>query len=55
MLAGHAGEVYSVGFSPDGTRVVSGSEDCLVKIWVVETGTEVRKDPGSCLRIRVVA
>jgi WD40 repeat protein len=40
-LTGHSGEVTSVAFSPDGTRVVSGSWDQLVKIWSSETGAEV--------------
>eukprot|EP00966_Prymnesium_polylepis_P111328 2574845-Prymnesium_polylepis.1 len=29
----HSGCVYSVGFSPDGTRIVSGSGDNSVKVW----------------------
>ena len=41
-MTGHSGVVCSVTFSPDGTRVVSGSEDHLVKIWDVETGAAVR-------------
>ena len=41
-LTGHSGEVRSVTFSPDGRRVVSGSDDYLVKIWDVETGAAVR-------------
>jgi len=32
-LPGHADEVYSVDWSPDGLRVASGSKDRLVKIW----------------------
>ena len=40
-LAGHSGTVWSVTFSLDGTRIVSGSDDKLVKIWDVETGDEV--------------
>ena len=40
-LTGHAGEVTSVAFSPDGTRVVSGSSDNLAVVWNVETGAEV--------------
>jgi WD40 repeat protein len=40
-LTGHTGWVQSVAFSRDGTRVVSGSRDNLVKIWNVETGVEV--------------
>jgi WD40 repeat protein len=40
-LTGHSRDVNSVAFSPDGTRVVSGSYDNLVKIWSSETGAEV--------------
>lgn len=40
-LKGHVWDVVSVAFSPDGTRVVSGSEldDNRVKIW--DASTEV--------------
>ncbi|EMD30672.1 hypothetical protein CERSUDRAFT_145846, partial [Gelatoporia subvermispora B] len=38
QMSGHAGEVYSVAFSPDGTRVVSGSWDRAVRIWDARTG-----------------
>ena len=40
-LGGHAGKVFSVAISADGKRFVSGSTDETVKIWDVETGTEV--------------
>ena len=40
-LAGHSFWVLSVAISADGMRVVSGSFDKTVKIWDVETGTEV--------------
>ena len=40
-LAGHSDEVNLVAISADGKRVVSGSKDTTVKIWDVETGTEV--------------
>ena len=36
--SGHSDWVSSVAFSPDGTKVVSGSEDRTVKIWNVESG-----------------
>ena len=29
----HSGEVYSVAFSPDGTKIVSGSRDGKIKVW----------------------
>jgi WD40 repeat protein len=40
-LTGHSGEVNSVAYSPDGTRVVSGSHDNTVMMWDVQTGMEV--------------
>ena len=42
-LTGHSKTVWSIAFSPDGNLIVSGSEDKLVKIWDVKTGTEVSK------------
>ena len=42
-LRGHTGAVRSVGFSPDGTRIVSGSEDKTIRIWDANTGDEVMK------------
>jgi len=45
-VVGHAGAVTSVAFSPDGTHIVTGSEDTLIKIWHVETGTVVRTLKG---------
>ncbi|CAE6488379.1 unnamed protein product [Rhizoctonia solani] len=34
-LKGHTEEVYSNMLSPDGARLVSGSEDCTIRIWVI--------------------
>jgi WD40 repeat protein len=41
VLAGHQGVVMSVQFSPDGTRVVTSSQDQTIRLWDVETGREV--------------
>ena len=38
LLSGHDGEVNSVAFSADGSKVVSGSEDKTVKIWSADNG-----------------
>jgi WD40 repeat protein len=42
-LRGHASFVTSVGFSPDGIRIVSGSYDKMIRIWDARTGEEVMK------------
>jgi WD40 repeat protein len=39
---GHTGQVRSVAFSPDGTRVLTGSSDETAKLWDAETGQEIR-------------
>ncbi|KAG8915462.1 hypothetical protein FRC02_004515, partial [Tulasnella sp. 418] len=42
VLHGHLGNVRSVAFSPDGSRIVSGSDDHSVRIWDTSTGSCVR-------------
>lgn len=38
LLKGHMGRVTSVGYSPDGSLIVSGSWDKTVRIWDTESG-----------------
>ncbi len=40
-LAGHAHEVSSVAFSPDGQHIVAGSMDGTAKVWDAATGQDV--------------
>ncbi|KAF8225961.1 hypothetical protein L208DRAFT_1407786, partial [Tricholoma matsutake] len=37
-LRGHEDTVFSVAFSPDGTRIVSGSFDKTIRVWDVAKG-----------------
>jgi WD40 repeat protein len=48
-LVGHREGVRVCAFSPDGQRMVSGSEDGTVRLWNPWTGQELRtlSDPGS--------
>jgi WD40 repeat protein len=38
LFTGHSSDVTSVCFSPDKSRIVSGSEDKNVRIWIAVTG-----------------
>ncbi|MGD1903539.1 MAG: AAA-like domain-containing protein [Geitlerinemataceae cyanobacterium] len=40
-LNGHSSSVLSANFSPDGTQIVSASDDQTVKVWDAETGEEL--------------
>ena len=37
-LKGHSYSVLSVAYSPDGTKIISGSGDKTIKIWEANTG-----------------
>jgi len=52
---GHSSWVYSVTFSPDGTRIVSGSSDYTIKLWDVATGREIRTFQGHSGSVASVA
>lgn len=38
IFRGHKGRINSVVLSEDGQHVVSGSDDCKVIVWEIETG-----------------
>ena len=46
ILAGHSRAVKSVAFSPDGSRIVSGSWDSTIRLWDAETGDAIGKLKG---------
>ena len=54
-LSGHTSSVCSVAFSPDGTRLASGSDDQTVKLWDVRSGELVRTLSGHTSSVRSVA
>jgi len=42
-LSGHSDDVNSVAWSPDGTKLASGSDDQTVRIWEAATGKQLRQ------------
>jgi WD40 repeat protein len=40
-ITGHVGDIYTIAFSPDGSRLVTGSNDRSLRVWDVRTGQEV--------------
>ncbi len=45
-LKGHTKDVRSVAFSPDGTRIVTGSYDSTAKVWDAVTGKSLLEVKG---------
>ena len=54
-LKGHSEVVTSVAFSVDSKYIVSGSEDCTVRLWDAVTGVEVKKMEGHSSGVASVA
>jgi WD40 repeat protein len=52
---GHSVPVTSVAFSPDGSRVLSGSQDRTIKLWDAATGALIRTFEGHSARVASVA
>jgi WD40 repeat protein len=47
--------LFSVAFSHDGTRIVSGSEDNSVRVWDASTGAELQQLNGHSGTVNSVA
>jgi WD40 repeat protein len=54
-LSGHEGDVHSVAFSPDGTRIASGSDDKTVRLWDAASGDLLATLAGHEARVLSVA
>ncbi len=50
-LYGHTGEVLCVSFSPDGTRIVTGSWDGTAKVWDAQIGMPIIELKGHSGRV----
>jgi WD40 repeat protein len=57
VFSGHSSAVTCGGFSPDGKKVVTGSQDATVRVWDPRTGQTVyllnghtfHKEPVTCV------
>jgi WD40 repeat protein len=51
-LEGHNDDVNSVVFSPDGTKIASGSDDKTIRLWSVKTQAMIGKPLEGHIRLR---
>ena len=54
-LLGHTGGLSSVSFSPDGTRIVTGSQDRTAKVWDAADGDGTPRSQGATGPVRSVS
>jgi WD40 repeat protein len=54
-LKGHTDFVYAVGFTPDGARAVTGSDDKELRLWRVADGTEIVVMKGHADKVESLA
>lgn len=55
ILKGHAGSIWDLAISPDGTKIASASGDFTVKLWSMETGKLLETLTGHTGEVRTVA
>ena len=55
LLTGQGGTVWSICYTPDGRRIVLGSNDATVKVWDLQSGQEVLTLRGHAGRVWSVA
>ncbi|MEP0924355.1 hypothetical protein [Leptolyngbya sp. ST-U4] len=54
ILEGHAGQVWCVAVSPDGSKIASASGNFTVKLWDIETGELLQTFTGHLGEVRTV-
>ena len=54
-FSGHPGRVYSVAFSPDGTKVLTGGDGNTAKLWDAESGGLIHTFSGHTAYLKSVA
>ena len=54
-LEGHRAQVFAVGFSPDGSRAVTGSFDHDLRLWRVADGKQIARMTGHGDKVRSIA
>jgi WD40 repeat protein len=54
-FAGHTGEVTACAFSPDGSRVLSASDDTTLKLWDAANGRELATLAGHIDKVKACA
>ena len=54
-LKGHKYGVESVAYSPDGTKIISGSHDYTIKIWDANAGKFLKSLEGHSYEVKSVA
>jgi sugar lactone lactonase YvrE len=55
VISGHDGVVWSVAFSPDGARILTGSADGTARLWDAATGKELARLEGHTSVVSSVA